>query len=70
VVTRITEQLGIVPGETTDCGLFSLSKVECLGSCDTAPMLQMNDDYHEDLSIDDVDQLIEQLRESAKGGSN
>jgi hypothetical protein len=33
-------------------------------------MLQMNDDYHEDLSIDDVDQLIEQLRESAKGGSN
>lgn len=70
VVTRITERLGIVPGETTDCGLFSLSKVECLGSCDTAPMLQMNDDYHEDLSIDDVDQLIEQLRESAKGGSN
>ncbi len=70
VVSRITERLGIEPGETTPCGLFSLSKVECLGSCDTAPMLQMNNDYHEDLSIDDVDQLIEQLRETAKGGGN
>ena len=70
VVQRITERIGIQPGETSECGLFSLSKVECLGSCDTAPMLQCNDDYHEDLSLSDVDQLIEQLRSEAAGGTN
>ncbi len=70
VVSRITERLGIHPGETTPCGHFTLSKVECLGSCDTAPMLQCNDDYHEDLSLEDVDQLIEQLRAEAEGGQN
>jgi len=70
VVTRISERLGIGPGETSECGLFSLSKVECLGSCDTAPMLQCNDDYHEGLTLEDVDQLIEQLRAEASEGGN
>lgn len=70
VVQRITERIGIKPGETSECGHFSLSKVECLGSCDTAPMLQCNDDYHEDLSLEDVDQLIEQLRAEAAQEGN
>ena len=70
VVSRISERLGIGPGETTDCGVFSLAKVECLGSCDTAPMLQCNDDYHEDLTLEDVDHLIEQLRAEAAGEGN
>ena len=70
VVSRISERLGIEPGETTECGVFSLAKVECLGSCDTAPMLQCNDDYHEDLTLEDVDHLIEQLRAEAAGEGN
>ncbi|MEE2883969.1 MAG: NAD(P)H-dependent oxidoreductase subunit E [Planctomycetota bacterium] len=70
VVRRITDRLGIEPGETSECGNFSLSKVECLGSCDTAPMLQCNDDYHEDLSLEDVDQLIDQLSSESEQGGN
>lgn len=70
IYERISERLGIGAGESTPCGRFTLSKVECLGSCDTAPMLQMNDDYHEDLDLALVDQLIEQLREeSPEGGA-
>ena len=70
VVSRITERLGISLGETSECGLFTVSKVECLGSCDTAPVIQCNDDYHEGLSLEDVDALIEQLRQEAgKGGA-
>jgi len=70
VVSRISERLGIDVGETSECGLFTLSKVECLGSCDTAPVIQCNDDYHEGLSLEEVDSLIEQLRQEAgKGGS-
>ena len=67
---HVRRRITLEPNETDDEGRFTFLLMECLGSCDTAPMLQMNDDYHEDLSIDDVDQLIEQLRENAKGGSN
>ncbi len=60
---RVTEQcakrLGIKPGETTADGRFSLSEVECLGSCGTAPMLQLNFDYHENLTPESVDQLLD-----------
>ena len=71
VYQRISERLGIEAGETTPCGRFTLSKVECLGSCDTAPMLQMNDDYHEGLDLELVAQLIERWRaELPEGGSS
>lgn len=63
---RITEQcsrrLGIKPGETTPDGLFSLSVVECLGSCGTAPMLQLGFDYHENLTEAKVDELLDRCR--------
>lgn len=67
IVERIRERLDIGPGETTEDGIFSLSKVECLGSCDTAPMLQLNDDYHEGLTLEMVDALLNQLRDEASG---
>ncbi|MFN0057345.1 MAG: NADH-quinone oxidoreductase subunit NuoE [Planctomycetota bacterium] len=63
---HLQQQLGIQVGETTDDGLFSLSKVECLGSCDTAPMLQCNDDYHENLTCAAVDALLARLRADAR----
>lgn len=59
---RITEQcskrLGIKPGETTADGRFSLSEVECLGSCGTAPMMQIGFDYHENLTTEKVDEIL------------
>ena len=62
---KLTEQcsqkLGIKPGETTPDGKFSLSLVECLGSCGTAPMFQVNFDYHENLTTEKVDQILESL---------
>ena len=62
---KITEQcsqkLGIKPGETTPDGRFSLSLVECLGSCGTAPMFQVNFDYHENLTTEKVDQILDSL---------
>ena len=64
---HIAKRLGIEMGETTDDGMFSLSKVECLGSCDTAPLFQLNDDYHENLTTEDVDRIIEECKKKAGG---
>ncbi len=65
IIEHIGKKLGIKPGETTKDGLFTLKSVECLGSCGTAPMLQCGAKYHEHLTLEKVDQLIEELR--AKG---
>ena len=48
--------------ETTDDGKFSLSEVECLGSCGTAPMMQIGFDYYENLTAEKVDELIEKCK--------
>jgi len=62
IVDHIKNRLGINDGETTEDGLFTLKTVECLGACGYAPMLQLGDDYREHLTIEKVDQLIEELR--------
>lgn len=63
LVDHIKRRLGIGAGETTPDGRFTLVTVECLGSCGTAPMLQCNDDYHENLHpIEKVDALLDSLR--------
>ena len=63
---RVTEELsaalGIKPGETTADGMFTLMEVECLGACDRAPVLMVNDDWHERLAPEQVAQFIEDLR--------
>jgi NADH-quinone oxidoreductase E subunit len=56
-----SDKLGIKVGETTADGRFSLSEVECLGSCGTAPMFQINFDYHENLTTEKVDQILDKL---------
>ena len=56
-----SQKLGIKPGETTSDGRFTLSEVECLGSCGTAPMFQLNFDYHENLTPEKVDQILASL---------
>lgn len=61
ITKHCSERLGIKPGETTADGRFTLSEVECLGSCGTAPMFQINFDYHEDLTTEKVDKILESL---------
>ncbi len=59
---QLCRKLNIGVGETTPDGRFTISEVECLGSCGTAPMLQANDRYYENLTPGDVDHLLEGLR--------
>ncbi len=61
LMEHLRNKLGIREGEITPDGKFSLVRVECLGSCGTAPMFQLNDDYHEDLTPERVDQLLDGL---------
>ena len=61
VIEHLGRRLGIAPGETTADGRFTLSTVECLGSCGTAPVLMVNEAYHEDMSPERLDALIESL---------
>jgi NADH-quinone oxidoreductase subunit E len=58
LVRHIEERIGVTVGETTSDGRYTLLTVECLGSCGTAPMMQVNDDYHENLTRDRVDALL------------
>jgi len=58
---KIRETLGIKPGETTTDGKFTISLVECLGSCGTAPMFQIGFEYHENLTPEKVDQILDSL---------
>jgi NADH-quinone oxidoreductase subunit E len=62
VIGWIKTKLGIVPGESTEDGLFTLSAVECLAACGTAPMMQINDDYYERLTEEKVDRILADLR--------
>ncbi|THC99676.1 hypothetical protein EYZ11_000837 [Aspergillus tanneri] len=65
IVKAITEHLGITPGHTTEDGLFTFIEVECLGACVNAPMVQINDDYYEDLTPESIKTLLTALKESA-----
>ena len=60
VLAGAREELGIAPGETTPDGRFTLIEVECLGACADAPVVQVNDDYHERL---DGEQMRAWLRD-------
>lgn len=66
IVKTITEHLGIQQGETTPDGIFSFLEVECLGACVNAPMVQINDDYYEDLTPETTKKLLDGLRASVK----
>jgi len=61
VIAHLERRLGIEPGQTTPDGRYTLSTVECLGSCGTAPVLMVNETYHEDMSPERLDALIESL---------
>jgi len=62
VVQACREELGIEFGDTTEDGKFSLLEVECLGACVNAPMMQIGDDYFEDLDEKSTKQILQALR--------
>ncbi len=62
ITGAIKEKLKIGLGETTPDGRFTLSEVECLASCGTAPMMQVNDDYYENLTEKNVGELLDRLK--------
>ena len=61
VVEACRSRLGIDFGETTADGLFTLKEVECLGACVNAPMVQINDDYYEDLDAGSMISILDGL---------
>jgi NADH-quinone oxidoreductase subunit E len=62
ITGHICDKLGIHAGETTGDGKFTVSLVECLGSCGTAPMMQVGFDYYEDLTTEKVDKILDELK--------
>ncbi|MDI9818935.1 MULTISPECIES: NADH-quinone oxidoreductase subunit NuoE [unclassified Legionella] len=63
IVGHLEKKLGIKLGETTSDGRYTLRSVECLGACANAPMMQVNKDYHENLTPDDmIDKILEQYQ--------
>jgi NADH-quinone oxidoreductase subunit E len=72
LIAYVEQKLGVKRGgEITPDGLFSVHQVECLGSCDTAPMLQVNKErYRENMTAEKVDALIEELRARAAASGN
>ena len=61
ITEHVCGKLGIKPGETTADRRFTVSLVECLGSCGTAPMFQINFAYHENLTPEKVDRILDSL---------
>jgi len=66
---KLRESLDIDWNETTGDGLFTLIEAECLGSCTTAPVLQVNGSFHENLTPEKVDSLLGELRAQTAHGN-
>lgn len=66
IIEYIKTKLGILEGQTTADGLFTLKPAECLGACGYAPMMQLGKTYREHLTKERVDQIIEECRAQAK----
>ena len=62
ITEHVCNRLGIHAGETTADGKFTVTLVECLGSCGTAPMMQIGFDYHENLTVEKVDKILDSLK--------
>lgn len=66
ILNAIRENLGIEVGQTTPDKMFTLIEVECLGACVNAPMVQINDDYYEDLTVEDMKRILNELKQGMK----
>lgn len=62
IMNSCKKHLGIEKGGATDDGVFTLSEVECLGACVNAPMVQINDDFYEDLTPEKMESVLDDLK--------
>jgi NADH:ubiquinone oxidoreductase subunit E len=67
LVQHITQSLGINVGETTADGMFTVTEVECAGACSGAPVVQINNEYHEKVDAAYMDAFITKVNASAEG---
>lgn len=63
VTDALARKLGIAPGETDATGMFTLVEVECLGACDRGPVVMVNDGWHECVTPEGAERLVDELRE-------
>jgi NADH-quinone oxidoreductase E subunit len=61
IMRHLQTRLGIKPGETTPDSKFTLLEVECLASCGTSPVIQINDQYHDSLTPEKLDRILDGL---------
>ncbi len=61
IMEHLTQRLGVRPGETSADKKYTLVEVECLGSCGTSPVVQINEDYYEDLTPEKLDRILDSL---------
>lgn len=66
VIQHLEKKLNIKTGQTSSDGMFTLKSVECLGSCGTAPIMQVGADYYENLTLEKVDSLLDRFRTDNK----
>ncbi len=66
ILSHFEAKLGIRPGETTEDGRFTLKTVECLAACGNAPVIQVGTEYHENLTTDKADELLEKWKRENK----
>ncbi len=66
IVKYLEKKLGIKAGETTPDGMFTLKTVECLAACGNAPVMQVGETYHENLSNKKLDKILDDYRSAAK----
>ncbi len=64
---RITEKLGIGLGETTDDEMFTMLPIQCLGTCDHAPALMIDDDLYRDLKPEQLDSILDEYKSGKRG---
>lgn len=62
IYDTLMEKLHVGPGGTTEDGKYTVVEVECLGSCGTAPVVQVNNDYHEEMTVAKTEKLLETLK--------
>ncbi len=62
IVDFLCTKLGVKKNEITSDGKYSVSEVECLGSCGTAPVMQINDDYYETLTVEKIDAILANIK--------
>lgn len=70
VLAHCEKRLGIHCGETTKDGQVTLHTAECLASCGSGPMMQVDRDYHENLTLEDVDHVLERLMRAEDDGND